>query len=145
MFLLLLPQDALQARPEGNGSFGKSKKFYEESFDLEEDNFVINARSMIHDGDYVSEGDDNYSWLWTGPSPHFRLILPHVAGNRPRGAEICVPRAEQHSNLSLVAVQLNGWSDQSQVRALVGGQAARSASISLKEPTIPSSHSSPQG
>ena len=77
-------------------------------FDSQDSNVVIEARAMIHDGGYVSEGDIKYSWLWTGPSTHFRLILPQIAGVRPRLAELCVPRTEEEGNLDRLLVQLDG-------------------------------------
>jgi hypothetical protein len=84
--------------------------------------FVIEACHMIHDGGYSSEGDERYSWLWTGPSTHFRLIAPQLAGNRPRLVELGIPRTEDNSNLDRLAVQIDGrpvqhrlerWSDNS--------------------------------
>jgi hypothetical protein len=77
-------------------------------FSADGSNAVIEARSVIHDGGYVSEGDLKYSWLWTGPSTHFRLILPQIAGIRPRRAELCIPRTEQDTNLDCLVVQMDG-------------------------------------
>lgn len=70
--------------------------------------FGIDARAVIHDGGYRSEGDTNYSWLWTGPSTHFRIVLPNAGGVRPRRAEVCLPRSEDPANLELMRVQVDG-------------------------------------
>ncbi|WP_342362799.1 hypothetical protein [Terrarubrum flagellatum] len=121
-FVLLSPLENVQSR-SGRDSDGASFTALDtEIFDAKDRHSVIEARSMIHDGGYVSEGDRQYSWLWTGPSAHFRLIAPHPAGQRPRLVEICVPRTEDPINLELVAAQLDGrpirhsldrWSDTS--------------------------------
>jgi hypothetical protein len=107
-FHLFVPRDAAQGRPGSNDGLAGPAISQEVVFASEGPNLVIEARSMIHDGGHVSEGDTSYSWLWTGPSTHFRLILPQISGVRPRLAEICVPRTEEDSNLDLLAVQLDG-------------------------------------
>jgi hypothetical protein len=93
-YVLLAPQEQIRTRTDV-------------VFDLPSPT-VIEARAMIHDGGYISEGDVEYSWLWTGPSTHFRLILPQVASFRPRIAEICIPRSEEIANLELLRVQIDG-------------------------------------
>ena len=104
--LFVAPHAAHEQRPESD--IGLSEDSNDVIFTSEGSNVAIEARSMIHDGGYASEGDIKYSWLWTGPSTHFRLILPQVAGVRPRLAEICVSRTEEDSNIDLLAVQLDG-------------------------------------
>jgi hypothetical protein len=93
-FVLLAPRDQIRSRTAG-------------IFELPSPT-VIEARAMIHDGDHLSEGNVDYSWLWTGPSTHFRLILPQIAALRPRKAEICIPRSEDPANLDLLRVQADG-------------------------------------
>jgi hypothetical protein len=93
-FVLLAPRDQILSRTAG-------------VFELPSPT-VIEARAMIHDGGHLSEGNLDYSWLWTGPSTHFRLILPQIAGLRPRKAEICIPRSEDPANLDLLRVQADG-------------------------------------
>lgn len=95
-YVLLAPQEQIKARTDV-------------VFDLAPST-AIEARAMIHDGGHVSEGDVEYSWLWTGPSTHFRMILPHVASLRPRRAEICIPRSEDPANLDMLRVQVDGQS-----------------------------------
>ena len=92
-YVLLAPQERIKTRADV-------------IFDLSAAT-TIAARAMIHDGGHVSEGDIDYSWLWTGPSTHFRVIVPHVASLRPRKAEICVTRSEP-ANLDLIRVQVDG-------------------------------------
>jgi hypothetical protein len=74
-------------------------------FDEGARDIVIEAKSLIHDGGYLSEGDAKYSWLWTGPSPQFRMIVPQGGAAR---AEICIPRVEDPYNLDKLRVQING-------------------------------------
>lgn len=93
-YVLLAPQEQIRARTDV-------------VFDLPSPT-VIEARAMIHDGGHLSEGDVDYSWLWTGPSTHFRLILPQLLNMRPRKAEICIPRSEEPANLDLLRVQIDG-------------------------------------
>lgn len=69
---------------------------------------TMTANTMIHDGRYASEGDAGYSWLWTGPEPHFRIILPHLLGRRPKRIEVGIPRSEDADNLSRIGVQIDG-------------------------------------
>lgn len=101
-FLLLSPQDETERRTQREGVSDI------ELFDAKDGPAVIEARAMIHDGGYASEGDAQYSWLWTGPSTHFRLIAPHARGLRPRLVELCIPRTEDQANLDLAAVQIDG-------------------------------------
>lgn len=93
-YVLLAPQEKIRSRTDV-------------VFDLPSPT-VIEARAMIHDGGHLSEGDIDYSWLWTGPSTHFRLILPQLFSMRPRKAEICIPRSEEVGNLDLLRVQIDG-------------------------------------
>ena len=69
---------------------------------------VVEAANLVHDGAYPSEGDAKYSWLWTGPSNHFRFIAPKARTDTGGLAEICIPRTEDPANLDHLAVQLNG-------------------------------------
>jgi hypothetical protein len=104
LFLPRLPLGRLESadRPEG------TPRTDDVDFSAASGNVVIEARSVLHDGGYVSEGDLRYSWLWTGPSTHFRLIFPQIAGVRPRLAELCIPRTEEDTNLDRLTVQLDG-------------------------------------
>jgi hypothetical protein len=69
---------------------------------------VLEAANLVHDGSYLSEGDAKYSWLWTGPSNHFRFIVPKAYAAAGGLAEICIPRTEDPVNLDHLAVQVNG-------------------------------------
>lgn len=99
-FLLLSPGEEERPTPREAADI--------EVFDARDSHVTIDARAMIHDGGYASEGDAQYSWLWTGPSPHVRLVAPHARGSRPRLVELCVPRTEDPVNLDRVAVQVDG-------------------------------------
>ncbi|MFD2249807.1 hypothetical protein FHS82_004175 [Pseudochelatococcus lubricantis] len=36
---------------------------------------VFPASRFIHDGEYKSESDGGYAWLWSGPSSHLRIFI----------------------------------------------------------------------
>ena len=87
-----------------------------------DDKQVISARHLLHDGGYAAEGDDSYSWLWTGPSRHFRIVVPRQENESVRRIELSIIRTESAENLSGLVVQINGrpvahdfdqWSDNS--------------------------------
>lgn len=65
------------------------------------------AATLIHDGGYRSESDGDYSWLWTGPSNHFRILL---AGVPPLAAKlgISVIKTESPRNLAALRVLVDG-------------------------------------
>ena len=65
------------------------------------------AGTLIHDGGYRSESDGDYSWLWTGPSNHFRVLLTGVP---PTSAElhVSVIKTEDVRNLSGLRMLING-------------------------------------
>ncbi|MBN9062954.1 MAG: hypothetical protein J0H41_10995 [Rhizobiales bacterium] len=116
-FFLLAPDQVMPER----GSDRRVRSPDTELFDGDDNPIIVEASGLVHDGGYASEGDHQYSWLWTGPSSHFRLIPPHPAGRASR-IELCVPRTEDRANLDRIAVQLNGrpvahavdrWSDTS--------------------------------
>lgn len=69
---------------------------------------VFSAAQFLHDGGYQAEKDGSYSWLWTGPSPHFRLIVPRAPDRRARSAEICMVRTESPWTLDQLRVQIDG-------------------------------------
>ncbi|MGX5734057.1 hypothetical protein [Bosea thiooxidans] len=69
---------------------------------------VFDALRFLHDGGYKAEGNDSYSWLWTGPSPHFRLVAPRAPERTARSAEICVIRVESPWMLGQIRVQIDG-------------------------------------
>ena len=104
-FRLLLSETASAA---GESELSREMQSGELAFKSDGSKAVVEARRMIHDGGHVNEGDQKYSWLWTGPAAHFRLIVPQIAGARPRFLELCIPRTEDDSNLDLLAVQIDG-------------------------------------
>jgi len=69
---------------------------------------VFDALRFLHDGDYKAEGDASYSWLWTGPSSHFRLVAPRAPDRNARSAEICIIRVESPWILDQIRVQIDG-------------------------------------
>ncbi len=69
---------------------------------------VIAARQFIHDGGYQAEGDDSYSWLWTGPERCFRMIVPRPMDQFPARLEVSIIRAESRQNLDNICVHLDG-------------------------------------
>jgi hypothetical protein len=69
---------------------------------------VVTARQLIHDGGHVSEGDQAYSWIWTGPARHFRFVLPRKRGDGERRIEVSVVRTESPENLADLVVQADG-------------------------------------
>lgn len=87
---------------------------------LERGKHIISARQLIHDGGYRAEGDESYSWLWTGPDPCFRTVIPRRTCNFPKRIEVTIVRTEHPQNLDNIRVQLDGrnapfhferWSD----------------------------------
>jgi hypothetical protein len=69
---------------------------------------VIAARQLVHDGGYRAEGDENYSWLWTGPDPCFRMVVPRGTDGFPRRIELSIVRTENPQNLDNIRVQIDG-------------------------------------
>jgi hypothetical protein len=65
------------------------------------------AGALIHDGGYRSESDGDYSWLWTGPSNHFRVLLTGVPPT-PAKLRVSVIKTEDVRNLSGLCVLVNG-------------------------------------
>jgi hypothetical protein len=83
---------------------------------------VFAARNFIHDGGHVSEGDDAYSWIWTGPAQLFRIVVPRGRPGWKTRVEVSVIRTENNANLTNIFVQVDGrnipftferWSEQS--------------------------------
>ncbi|MFC3125943.1 hypothetical protein ACFOD4_12815 [Pseudoroseomonas globiformis] len=81
----------------------------------------IPAAALAHDGDYRSEADGSYTWLWSGPERHFRMAL----GSLPplaRWLKIAVIGVPDSALLDDLAATVNGarvphrverWSDTS--------------------------------
>ena len=65
------------------------------------------AGALIHDGGYRSENDGDYSWLWTGPSNHFRVFLTGVLPTS-RKLHVSVIKTEDVRNLSGLRTLVNG-------------------------------------
>jgi hypothetical protein len=65
------------------------------------------AGTLIHDGGYRSENDGDYSWLWTGPSNHFRVLLTGVPPT-PAKLLVSVIKTEDVRNLSGLRMLING-------------------------------------
>lgn len=68
---------------------------------------ALAAGVLIHDGGYRSESDGDYSWLWTGPSNHFRVLLTGVLPTAGR-LHVSVIKTEDVRNLSGLRVLVNG-------------------------------------
>jgi len=65
------------------------------------------ASALIHDGGYRSESEGDYSWVWTGPSNHFRVLLtgaPAVAAK----LSISIIKTEDARNLAGLRVLIDG-------------------------------------
>lgn len=65
------------------------------------------ASALIHDGGYRSESEGDYSWVWTGPSNHFRVLLtgaPAVATK----LTISIIKTEDARNLAGLRVLVDG-------------------------------------
>jgi hypothetical protein len=65
------------------------------------------AGALIHDGGYRSESDGDYSWLWTGPANHFRVLLTGVLP-MSRKLHVSVIKTEDVRNLSGLRLLVNG-------------------------------------
>ena len=65
------------------------------------------AATLIHDGGYRSESDGDYSWLWTGPSNHFRVLLTGVLPTSGK-LHVSVIKTEDLRNLSGLRMLVNG-------------------------------------
>jgi hypothetical protein len=68
---------------------------------------LVPALDFIHDGRYAVEGDANYSWLWAGPDPHFRVYL----GELPAGSgelRLCIASTKDTRNLDDAVLLFNG-------------------------------------
>ena len=87
-----------------------------------DERIIIPARHLLHDGGYTAEGDEAYSWLWTGPSHHFRMVVPRPEHDSVRRIELSIVRTESIENLTALVMQVDGrpvkhffepWSDNS--------------------------------
>jgi hypothetical protein len=65
------------------------------------------AGALIHDGGYRSESKGDYSWLWTGPSNHFRILVTGVPAG-PAWLSVSIIKTEDARNLSGLRVMLDG-------------------------------------
>jgi hypothetical protein len=67
----------------------------------------IQASDMIHDGQYRSEKEGTYSWLWSGPERHLRIALgslPYAA----RWLKVVLIGVVETGLLDALTVSLNG-------------------------------------
>ncbi|AMJ61159.1 hypothetical protein [Bosea sp. PAMC 26642] len=112
--VLLVPDTLLPVATDGAAEAGPSsampggitREFTDSNADPS--TMTLAARSFIHDGGYTSEGDLHYSWLWTGPDSHFRLVIPGST-SRPHGTlEIFVIRTEERQNIDAMITQIDG-------------------------------------
>ncbi len=80
---------------------------------------VLVAGALIHDGGYRSESEGDYSWLWTGPSQHFRVLLTGFPATATK-LNVSIIKTEDPRNLSGLRVLIDGrhvghrlspWSD----------------------------------
>ena len=65
------------------------------------------ASALVHDGGYRSESEGDYSWVWTGPANHFRVLLtgaPAVAAK----LSISIIKTEDARNLAGLRVLVDG-------------------------------------
>lgn len=67
------------------------------------------ATRFIHDGGYRCETDGTYSWLWSGPSPHLRLLVAGLAeaSDKPR-LKLTVVNTNDPGNLEDVRIMVDG-------------------------------------
>ncbi|MGV6875744.1 hypothetical protein ACUSIJ_24030 [Pseudochelatococcus sp. B33] len=67
------------------------------------------AARFIHDGGYRCEIDSGYSWLWSGPSPHLRLL---VGGQAPVSdrlrLKLTVVNTNDPGNLEGIRIMIDG-------------------------------------
>lgn len=101
-----LIEDARQGGPSSSLSGGITREFTDQH--AEPGTITLAARAFIHDGGYTSEGDLHYSWLWTGPDSHFRMVVPGSAAQPHRTLEIFVIRTEERQNIDSMITQLDG-------------------------------------
>ena len=65
------------------------------------------AGALVHDGGHRSESDGDYSWLWTGPANHFRVLLTGVPPASGR-LHVSVIKTEDVRNLGGLRLLVNG-------------------------------------
>ncbi|TWT12606.1 hypothetical protein FQU96_10080 [Reyranella sp. CPCC 100927] len=65
------------------------------------------ASALVHDGGYRSENEGDYSWIWTGPSNHFRILLTGTP-DTPVKLNISVIKTEDPRNLAELRVLVDG-------------------------------------
>ena len=68
---------------------------------------ALAAGVLIHDGGYRSENDGDYSWIWTGPANHFRILLTGILPTSGK-LHVSVIKTEDIRNLSGLRVLING-------------------------------------
>lgn len=68
---------------------------------------ALPAGVLIHDGGHRSENDGDYSWLWTGPANHFRVLLTGILPTSGK-LHVSVIKTEDIRNLSGLRVLING-------------------------------------
>lgn len=70
---------------------------------------AFTAARFIHDGGYRCEVDSGYSWLWSGPSPHLRLL---VGGRAPVSdtlrLKLTVVNTNDPGNLADIRIMIDG-------------------------------------
>jgi hypothetical protein len=81
---------------------------------------AIPAERLVHDGGYRAESDGEYSWLWSGPDPNFRLMLGKMPF-RPARLSLIVACEGAAGNLEQSRLFLNGEWRESRAERWAGG------------------------
>ncbi len=81
---------------------------------------AIPAERIVHDGGYLAETDGNYSWLWTGPDPYFRLMIGKIPF-RPARLSLIVAGEGAPGNLEKARMFVNGELRESRAEKWDGG------------------------
>jgi len=68
---------------------------------------ALSPRRLIHDGARLSEGTEDYSWLWVDKERQIRFLLGYVPQHFNR-VRVIVPNAVTTANLKTARLALNG-------------------------------------
>jgi hypothetical protein len=93
--------------------------------------FAIPARRFVHDGAYRAESDGDYSWLWTGPDPHFRLMIGNVPF-RPAHVGLAVASEAASGVLERIRIFVNGQPVKGRMERWAGGGGLLSVALDGK-------------
>lgn len=69
----------------------------------------LTAARFIHDGGYRCEIDSGYSWLWSGPSPHLRLLVGGLfPASEKRQLKLTIANTNDPGNLEGIRIMIDG-------------------------------------